>query len=87
MRGCRLPAVLAAVLVRGTMAHACTVCGSGTGERVRAGLFDGHFGWTLLMVALPFPVFAVVLGLLPWVIPEVLEAEDDVRQRGGVSHE
>ena len=86
MRVCRLPAVFAAVFARATMAHACTVCGSGTGERVRAGLFDGHFGRTLMVVALPFPIFGVALRLLPWVIPEMLEA-DDRRVEGGSVHE
>ncbi len=75
MRVCRLLILFAVVFARGALAHACTVCGSSSGARVRAGLFDGHFGQTLLMVALPFPIFAVVLRLLPLGIPEVFEAD------------
>lgn len=59
-----VPAGLAALVaaVHGTAAHACVVCASPTAEQVRAGLFDGHFLHTLVLTALPFPVFAAVIA-------------------------
>ena len=57
-------------------AHACAVCDSPTGQQVRAGLFNGHFLHTLLLVTAPFPVFAgVVLGLYVC-IPDLPEIGD-----------
>jgi uncharacterized membrane protein len=37
-------------------ASACPVCNTGTGEQVRAGLFDESFGMNLLATVLPFPI-------------------------------
>lgn len=47
-----------------TSAFACPLCNTGTGQQVRAGLFDGHFGSNLLLVLLPFPIFIGIALLL-----------------------
>lgn len=50
-------------------ADACTVCDSGTGEAVRAGIFNSDFWSNLTMVMAPFLGTFAVLGLalgLPW---------------------
>ena len=52
-------------------AHACTVCQSATGHQVRAGLFNGHFLHTLLLVLAPFPVFAALVGVLAAGFPQI----------------
>ena len=52
-------------------AHACTVCNSPTGHQVRAGLFNGHFLHTSLLVAAPFPIFAALLVLLHFGMPDL----------------
>ncbi len=52
-------------------AHACTVCDSPTGRGIRAGLRDGHFLHTSLLVVAPFPVFALVVGLLALGFPNI----------------
>lgn len=52
-------------------ARACTVCDSPTGHQVRAGLFNGHFLQTLLLVAAPFPVMAVAVWLLHMSLPDL----------------
>ena len=57
-----LASALTAAL-HGPAARACVVCSSPTACQVRAGIGD-HFGRTLALTALPFPVFAaVILGL------------------------
>jgi hypothetical protein len=43
-----------------TPALACTICDTGTGDQVRAGIADDHLGLSLLAVLLPF---AVALGV------------------------
>jgi hypothetical protein len=43
---------------------ACPLCKTGTGVQVRAGLFDGRFGYNLAAVLLPFPIFLGIVGLL-----------------------
>jgi len=51
-------------------ARACPLCESETGDRVRAGLFDGDFGFHLMATLLPFPVLLAIVAVayfgLPW---------------------
>ena len=42
-------------------ANACLICGTPTGEQVRAGIFGAGFLSTLLMVLLPFPVLLAAI--------------------------
>jgi uncharacterized membrane protein len=57
-------------LVRGVLilvadvACSCPLCHTQTGEQLRAGIFNGSFGWNLLATLLPFPVFAGVVAFL-----------------------
>ena len=53
------------------LAHACTVCDSHTAHRVRAGIFNGHFLHTVWLIAIPFPVFAIAIGLLHFGMPDL----------------
>lgn len=46
------------------VAYGCPLCHTQTGEQVRAGIFNGSFGWNLLVTLLPFPVFAGVVGFI-----------------------
>jgi hypothetical protein len=50
-------------------AYSCPVCHTQTGEQVRAGIFNPSFGWDLLAMALPFPVFAGVVAWLQFGSP------------------
>lgn len=45
-------------------AYSCPLCHTQTGEQVRAGVFNSSFGFNLLAIALPFPVFA---GVVAWI--------------------
>jgi hypothetical protein len=45
-------------------AFGCPVCDSGTGEQVRAALFDEDFGRTLIAVLLPFPILLAVVAMI-----------------------
>lgn len=54
---------------------ACPVCDTATGQRVRAGIWDGHFGHNLLLMALPFAVFAVLVALLRFGVPWPYQAQ------------
>ena len=65
-----------------TAAHACTVCNSRTAHQVRAGIFNGHFLHMLLLIAAPFPVFAAVILLLHFGMPDL-----DVPETRTVEHE
>ncbi len=74
----RLPHIVAALSVglRTWTAHACTVCDSRNGQQLRAGLFDGHFVHTALLVGAPVPalLFAVLFSqsvLLRFTLPSV----------------
>ncbi len=71
----------ASVLLTSCMAHACTVCGTSTGRQVRAGIFDGHFLHTLLLVALPFPAFALAVAAVHLGMPEL-----DTKVRSASAH-
>ena len=64
-----LPVSLAGFAVRS--AHACTVCDSANGKALRAGLFNGHFLHTLLLVLAPAPVFALVAVLVHHAMPDI----------------
>ncbi len=66
--------VLLVASARCTLAHACTVCGSPNGHAVRAGLFNGHFLHTFVLVLLPFPILAVTVLLLGRVLPDLVPA-------------
>lgn len=52
-----------------TAGRACTVCDSGIGAEVRAGIFDSAFWPTLLEVAAPFPVLGLIFLVLYRVLP------------------
>ena len=45
------------------IAYSCPLCHTATGEQVRAGIFNPSFGWNLLALVLPFPIFA---GIVAW---------------------
>ncbi len=62
---CHLSAILFAA--DAVTAHACTVCNSRAGHQIRAGIFNGHFLQTCLLVVAPFPLFALAVLLLHWV--------------------
>jgi hypothetical protein len=70
----RTLAALASLLPHAA-AHACTVCDSRNGQQLRAGLFNGDFLHTLLLVAAPVPVFAAVLLLVHFGMPDLSLAE------------
>ncbi len=74
----RLARVLAATggLLWTWTAHACTVCDSATGKQLRAGLFNGHFAHTLLLVAAPMPVLVGAVFLLHATMPDLGEDLD-----------
>jgi hypothetical protein len=50
-------------------ALACPICDTGTGEQVRAGIFDNAFAWNAFLTALPFIVMAPVLAGLHFGLP------------------
>lgn len=60
-RGTRFVTTAGVLLATASAAAACPLCGSDTGEQVRAGIFGGDFAATLLAVLLPFPVLAAVV--------------------------
>ena len=62
-----LPALC--VLSAPTLAFACPVCHTETGQQVRAGIFDEHFGRNLVLTLLPFPVLAVIAAAIHFGIP------------------
>ncbi len=69
-------------LAFGTVAaHACTVCNSRTGHQVRAGLFNGHFLQTCLLVLAPFPLLAASVGLLHWALSRIEAREGQAAQQ------
>jgi hypothetical protein len=46
-----------------SVAAACPLCHTQTGEQVRAGIFNSNFGLNLMAMALPFVVF---VGVVAW---------------------
>ena len=76
MRFRRLAAAVSVLLPSWT-AHACTVCDSTTGKQLRAGLFDGHFGHTLLLVIAPVPVLVVAVLLIHFGLPGIAVEEGE----------
>lgn len=50
-------------------ADACPVCGTDTGQQVRQGIFDGSFGWNLLVTLLPFPILLGIVLAIYFGIP------------------
>ena len=63
LRGAPCGFVLTALLLTGP-ARACPLCKSGTGQQVRAGLFNGHFGANLVLTLLPIPIFLGIVALI-----------------------
>lgn len=59
---------LSSILISAT-AHACPVCDTFTGQRVRAGIWDEHFWHNFLLTVSPFAVFAVIIVLLHRGVP------------------
>ncbi|MES2568866.1 MAG: hypothetical protein V4710_02290 [Verrucomicrobiota bacterium] len=58
-----------------TAARACPLCASETGRQVRAGIFNEHFGATLLAVLSPFPLLLLVLAALHYGLPRMGKAD------------
>lgn len=57
------------------LAHACTVCDSRGGHQLRAGLLNGQFLHTVLLVTAPVPVLAALVLLLHRGMPDLAERE------------
>ena len=51
----------ACLVLCASIASACPLCHTPTGEQVRAGIFNGSFGENLLLTLAPFPVLAAVV--------------------------
>jgi hypothetical protein len=62
-RAAVVAALSAVLLLPCAAARACPVCDTGTGEAVRAGLFDAAFAGNLAGVLLPFPVLLALAAL------------------------
>ena len=43
---------------------ACPVCDTGTGEAVRAGIFDGNFAVNLIALLSPFPILIGIVAVI-----------------------
>ena len=63
-------------LLVATAACACPFCDTYTGQRVREGIWDEHFWHNVLLTALPFAVFAVIIALLHFGVPFTRRARD-----------
>ena len=50
------------MLILAAPLHACPICDTGTGQQVRAGIFDENFWGTLIAVIAPFPVLILVIA-------------------------
>ncbi|MBA2622098.1 MAG: hypothetical protein H0U88_00570 [Chthoniobacterales bacterium] len=57
-------AIILASLAVPSLAFACTVCDTDTGEQLRAGIFGSDFWSTLLVVVSPFPVLLLTLAAI-----------------------
>lgn len=51
----------ACLMLYASIASACPVCHTPTGQQVRAGIFDERFGENLLLTLAPFPALAAVV--------------------------
>lgn len=74
MTGLRRFVSACTLLFSASAAHACTVCDSQNGHALRAGLFNGHFLHTLLLVLAPAPVTAGIVALLHLAMPDLESA-------------
>jgi hypothetical protein len=52
-----------------SLAYGCPVCHTRVGEQIRAAIFNDSFGWNLLTIILPFPVFAGVVAAIYFTKP------------------
>jgi hypothetical protein len=86
MRPTRFFFTIAAALCSWT-AHACTVCDSRNGQQLRAGLFDGHFMHTLLLIAAPAPVLVATVLLLHLAMPDLPEDSGEPATKLASPHE
>lgn len=50
------------MLILAAPLHACPICDTGTGQQVRAGIFDENFWGTFIAVIAPFPVLLLVIA-------------------------
>lgn len=66
----RHTAVLAMVLLASLPVYACPVCDSGTGQQVRASIFDSGFGYNLLVTLLPFPILLGIALVIYYGLPK-----------------
>ncbi len=62
-------------------AYGCPFCHTQTGQQVHAGIFNSSFGFKLLAMALPFPVFAAVVAWLHFGIPKRYTASQGEEER------
>jgi hypothetical protein len=76
MKALRRTLSFVGVFVATGAAHACTVCDSQNGQALRAGLFDGHFAQTMLLVAAPIPVLVAAVALLYLLMPDLPEGDE-----------
>jgi hypothetical protein len=49
------------LLLSARVAPACPICSTGTGDQVRAGIFDGHFLANTIALLLPFPLLLSIV--------------------------
>lgn len=52
------------LMLSASIAGACPVCHTPTGQQVRAGIFNERFGENLLLTLAPFPVLAAAVAAL-----------------------
>ena len=61
----RLTSSLAvALLLIAAPALGCPICNTGTGDEVRAGIFDGNFAYNLFATLLPFPLLVGIVAFI-----------------------
>jgi hypothetical protein len=65
----RFVVAFAAMLLWASSVTACTICDSENGRRVRAGIFDEHFGYNLFATMLPFPIFLAIAAAIYFGFP------------------
>jgi hypothetical protein len=52
-----------------SLAYSCPICHTRIGQQIHAGIFNDSFGWNLLTIILPFPVFAGVVAAIYFTKP------------------